>query len=71
MTIFSVIQSAEKTGKAFRRKGWSHADHLKLVGTPTAYGNGELRWTTGERAQLFYVNDLTATDWHLQGEVAL
>lgn len=64
MTLSEAIVS----GKAMRRKGWTHADWLYVVGNKNSYGHGELHYRTGEtRAELFYVDDLIALDWEVDG----
>ena len=69
MTLPQVIETSIRHMKPFRRRNWSHADYIEVVGFgQDNYGNGELHWTSGERARLFYITDLTADDWHIKGE---
>lgn len=68
MTLKDVIEIAHVEAKPFRRKGWTHADWLKVAGQRDSYGNGVLFWESGERVSLFFVSDLAGIDWHVKGE---
>lgn len=49
-----------------RRKRWTHADWLHVVGSNNSYGHGQLHYrASGTRAELFYVDDLIALDWEI------
>ena len=58
-----TLQEAIKSGQRFRRAAWTHGDCLEIYGGENAYMRGELHWCSGERATLFFVDDLLAEDW--------
>lgn len=65
MTLKEVIE--QSNGRNFRRDAWTHADSIVIKEWPKgrSYGGGELHWSCNisDRVSLFYVDDLTATDW--------
>ena len=68
-----TIQEAIKSGRPFRRKGWTHACHF-VVRNKDGYSNGELWEYNSETKQLLavtslkYVGDIIATDWEVKRE---
>lgn len=66
MTLTEAVREGKKTKLPFARTSWTHSDHLKVFSGGSDYMGGELRWESGERAQLFYVEDLTASDWKMK-----
>ena len=63
--IAEIIES-NHFNQSLRRSSWTHGDSLQ-ISNEGGYSGGELVWKySGNRAELFFVDDFTADDWSVE-----